>query len=387
MCFSRMLRITTLASCLILLSELPSQAQTTDGSSLFKQIRPYVVGVSAKNSGRLSRSGSGVVIGVNEILTNCHVIDGAGELSIEFSDGEIGSAIPGERVGKLDLCILAAKTGARKFPKPSPVSSIKVGQRVFALGNPLSLTESFSDGLISGIRKRDGQTVLQTTAPISPGSSGGGLFDSAGRLVGITTFTLVRGQNLNFAIPAEYIKILRDAQPKTTVSAGGNKVTFKGVPFGSSTAIFLETFPGAKCNDIFREQVHCVGNGIEYLGRVGSYFAQFYKERFAWVIFKWAVKSEEDPKSLARYIQSRVEAYFGSPTSDEWAEALESDKKTVGFQIVARWEVSKEQSISVGFCTSGDWMACEGVRGAYLELDDKRFPLSSVVPTVPQKDF
>jgi len=64
---------------------------------------------------------------------------------------------------------------------------------------------TISEGLVSGVREADAQTWVQTTAPISPGSSGGGLFDTQGRLVGITTFLLKDKQNLNFAVPAESI--------------------------------------------------------------------------------------------------------------------------------------------------------------------------------------
>jgi hypothetical protein len=75
-----------------------------------------------------------------------------------------------------------------------------VGDRVYAVGAPLGLELSITDGLVSGYRKRNYLTLIQTSAPISPGNSGGGLFDSKGRLVGITTFKLRDGENLNFSL-------------------------------------------------------------------------------------------------------------------------------------------------------------------------------------------
>jgi len=74
---------------------------------------------------------------------------------------------------------------------------------VYAVGAPEGLEMTLSEGLISGFRDFRGQRVVQTSAPISHGSSGGGLFDEVGGLVGITTFMLGAGQNLNFAILAE----------------------------------------------------------------------------------------------------------------------------------------------------------------------------------------
>jgi hypothetical protein len=66
---------------------------------------------------------------------------------------------------------------------------------------------SLSAGLVSQLRGAEGAPLVQTTAPIAPGSSGGGLFDERGRLVGLTTFQRERGQNVNFALPAEWVVV------------------------------------------------------------------------------------------------------------------------------------------------------------------------------------
>ena len=89
----------------------------------------------------------------------------------------------------------------------APTESLRVGSRVYAIGNPRGLETTISDGLLSGIRRSDTNdfTALQITVPISAGSSGGGLFDAQGRLIGITTFYIKEGQNLNFALPASWI--------------------------------------------------------------------------------------------------------------------------------------------------------------------------------------
>src|SRR5207248_2526247 len=77
--------------------------------------------------------------------------------------------------------------------------------KVFAIGSPLGLANTLSDGLVSGHREIDSVTVIQTTAPISPGSSGGPLLGADEKVVGVTTFAFKGGQNLNFAIPAAHV--------------------------------------------------------------------------------------------------------------------------------------------------------------------------------------
>jgi Tfp pilus assembly protein PilF len=87
----------------------------------------------------------------------------------------------------------------------SPASRLRVGEPVYAIGAPQGLELSLSGGLVSALRTVRGELFIQTDAAISRGSSGGGLFDQNARLVGITTFYLDGGQNLNFAIPIERV--------------------------------------------------------------------------------------------------------------------------------------------------------------------------------------
>ncbi len=83
--------------------------------------------------------------------------------------------------------------------------------RQLRVSSPLGLENSISEGIISGTREKNGVFLIQTTAPISPGNSGGGLFDSEGKLIGITTFKLKGGENLNFAIDSSFVSEIFDA--------------------------------------------------------------------------------------------------------------------------------------------------------------------------------
>jgi hypothetical protein len=88
------------------------------------------------------------------------------------------------------------------------MAGLSVADKVYAIGNPRGLEGTFSEGLVSSIRRGDGAAMLQITAPISQGSSGGPVFDDRGRVVGVAVGMLEAGQNLNFAIPADYLEAL-----------------------------------------------------------------------------------------------------------------------------------------------------------------------------------
>jgi len=177
---------------------------------VFEKASPSVVTVQTLDStGHLIGFGSGVVIAPGEVVTNCHVVEGGARLRV--SKGNHTSPAYVRFYDKTrDLCQLHA-TQVASFARPVrgvvAMEDLRVGQRVYAIGGPRGLELTLSDGLISGLRQNESGSiqVIQTTAPISPGSSGGGLFDQDGRLVGITTFLMEESQNLNFALPASWV--------------------------------------------------------------------------------------------------------------------------------------------------------------------------------------
>jgi S1-C subfamily serine protease len=151
-----------------------------------------------------------VAISEDLAMTNCHVIDNpSNEIVIGSARMDAPSSVELVAVNiDADRCVVKGRNlrlrpvaGIRAF------DSLQIGEPLYAIGNPQRLQWTISDGLLSGKRIDGEYRWLQTTAPISPGSSGGGLFDSRGNLVGITTKSMVglwgRNQNLNMAIPAE----------------------------------------------------------------------------------------------------------------------------------------------------------------------------------------
>lgn len=190
---------------------------------LYKLLAPSVVVVETLDSqGAVIKFGSGVAVLLNEedhrneidsraqqssIVTNKHVIEEGQAWRVRQGES-VWPAVLSHIDPERDLCWLQV-TGFKGPNVPLRASStLSVGERVYAIGAPEGLELTLSEGLISGLRKYDEARLIQTTAAISPGSSGGGLFDFQGRLVGITTFYLKEGQNLNFALPAEWIKTL-----------------------------------------------------------------------------------------------------------------------------------------------------------------------------------
>ena len=178
-----------------------------DSAELYERESPGIWVVSVYDAqGVRFGMGSSVVIGPEELVTNCHVLKGGRSVSIRREKITHAASLL-HADAERDLCILRAKGLTAPAVKIAPLSALKVGQKVYAIGAPRGYELTLSDGLLSSLNKdeRDRIVRLQTTAPISPGSSGGGLFNAQGQLVGITYLMRTDAQNLNFAIPAQWI--------------------------------------------------------------------------------------------------------------------------------------------------------------------------------------
>lgn len=154
--------------------------------------------------GKLEGQGSGIAIASNRLVTNCHVVRDAHGLKVRH--GKVEREARWLRADlQRDLCVLEV-AGLDMIPARLRKSSdLAIGEQVFAVGNPLGFDLSVSEGLISALSPAGGETRIFTSAALSPGSSGGGMFDMEGRLVGITTAILNLGQNLNVVLPADWI--------------------------------------------------------------------------------------------------------------------------------------------------------------------------------------
>lgn len=219
----------------ILLAALPVHAKPA--TELFESVSNSIVVVYGKNSrGKAESLGSGVVLSTGEIVTNCHVIEKSVIFSVKHGNREYPAALKHADHDR-DVCSLSVADLDAPAATLGGTKSLKVGQKVFAIGAPNGLELTLSEGIISSLREVKGGRYLQISAPISPGSSGGGLFDEDGRLVGLPTFYLAEGQQLNFAVPVEWVKEL--PQRQTVARKADRKAARTGL-FWLNKAIELE---------------------------------------------------------------------------------------------------------------------------------------------------
>ncbi len=198
-----------------------TQAATT-AEAVYKQVSPGVVTITAVvNSGRGSgqATGSGIVLDTNgNILTNAHVIAGAQQIQVTFSDGRTVNATLVGSNSSADLAVIRVSVAASTL---HPVTlgnsdSAQVGDTVYAIGSPFGLSGSLSQGIVSNL-KQSGRTsngsnlsgLIQTDAAINPGNSGGALVNTQGEVIGINSSieSPVDGNvGVGFAIPINQVK-------------------------------------------------------------------------------------------------------------------------------------------------------------------------------------
>jgi hypothetical protein len=186
-----------------------------DASLIYKNIVNSTVTIITDNGSQ----GSGFFIAPNIIATNYHVIEGSTTASCYLNNSEIKYKIDGYlALDKAVDLILLKISGLNKPSIKLSTSDVSIGQKVFVIGSPIGLSATITDGIISGMRNFEGYKLIQMSAPISPGSSGGPVLNSRGELIGISVLQYKEGQNLNFAIPMNNLKILMDLKKDTPTS-------------------------------------------------------------------------------------------------------------------------------------------------------------------------
>jgi len=185
-----------------------------DASSVYEKAAPSVVFITCVDGkGRVS-SGSGVILRADGIIaTNFHVISDAVAAKVQLSNSDIYDDVSVlDTDERKDIAILKIKAVNLPVLSVADSDSVKVGATVYAIGSPRGLTGSLSSGIVSSLRPASelsseltGFRIIQFTAPASPGSSGGALLDDTGKLLGLVFANKPGGQNLNAAIPVNYV--------------------------------------------------------------------------------------------------------------------------------------------------------------------------------------
>ena len=188
--------------------DIPAIAKAANGS--------IVSIVMSDKDGKPIAQGSGFLVSKDGVIvTNYHVISEGSSAIVKLPDGAF-YVVDGVLAFDKARDVAVIKAHGQNFQTLTLGNSdrVQVGGEVVAIGNPLSLESTVSNGIVSGIRTAEehGGKFLQVTAPISPGSSGGPLFNMAGEVVGITTLYLKGGENLNFSIPINDAKRLLPAE-------------------------------------------------------------------------------------------------------------------------------------------------------------------------------
>jgi len=198
----------------------PSDAELLDAYSravtaVVERVGPAVVSIHIGERRRASEfepagAGSGLVITPDGyILTNSHVLANAREIRALFIDGQKLMATVVGRDASTDLAVIRVTASGLDYASLIDSSGLRVGQLVIAMGNPLGFQSTVSTGVVSSLgralRSQDGrliENIIQHTAPLNPGNSGGPLLDSRGRVIGINTAIIAMAQGIGFAIPA-----------------------------------------------------------------------------------------------------------------------------------------------------------------------------------------
>ncbi|NHQ59035.1 tetratricopeptide repeat protein [Chlorobium sp. BLA1] len=207
------------ASLFIVFTTLPTEAKSA--AEVFADVSGSVVVIhNYDKNEKLQNIGSGVMLASGKVATNYHVIEQTGKITVIYKGREY-PATPLYFDRFRDVCSLNVPGLPESRITIGSTHELKTGDKVYALGAPQGIELTFSDGIISGLRQVDKGFYIQTTAPISAGSSGGGLFDENGRLIGLPTYFFKQGQQLNFALPVEWILDLpnRVAVQDTILSA------------------------------------------------------------------------------------------------------------------------------------------------------------------------
>ena len=227
-CMQRMVRrlfvqIFGLVMCVLLLSIQP--AYSLDAKSLFKNTRNSVVLVMSFDANNQPLAlGSGFFVGDGKtVATNYHVIESASSVTIKLMSGKVAAVdtVVGVDI-EHDLVLLSvpSKGSPLKLAERTP----EVGEDIVVIGNPKGLEGTLSRGIVSGAREEKGSLFYQITAPISPGSSGGPIISEQGEVLGIASFYVQGGQNLNFAMPSAFIhRLLRKPETKTLAAVTRKK--------------------------------------------------------------------------------------------------------------------------------------------------------------------
>lgn len=281
-------------------------------------------------SGQALGIGSGFAIAPDQVLTNAHVIAGASHVSVRPIQGEDDVPVTELLLVDEQMDLALMRVGADTLD-PIPLrgdTASSVGDSVYAVGSPLGLEGTFSEGIVSGYRTVGDVELMQITAPVSPGSSGGPVLNGEGDVVGVAMGALVRGQNLNFAIPStlvsSFLKQEHSPQPIGAAETVGGEAPAVDVGGALNEAVQGTTLRF----DAFGSYTFSVRNQLPRAVHDIEVLVVFYDAEDRPLDVDNVRVRKEVPAGLAQRIASEVDASVqevvtGSPYNQEVATRVE----------------------------------------------------------------
>ncbi|HEX5084388.1 MAG TPA: trypsin-like peptidase domain-containing protein [Blastocatellia bacterium] len=217
----RIIISTTLLAIFIHVSVFAQNQALKSPSEIAREQSKAVVIIEALDErGSVTGQGSGfIVTPQGAVVTNLHVVQGAASLRVKLPGGDAYKTSDLVDVDDVkDIAIVKIKGFKLPVVTLGDSDKAETGEAVVAISSPEGLVNSISTGVISGVRRFDTHRVFQISAPISQGSSGGALFNSGGEVIGVITYLLKSGQNINFAVPINYARGMIGDQPSKTLA-------------------------------------------------------------------------------------------------------------------------------------------------------------------------
>ncbi len=223
--FARSISILLFGTSFVLAAApLPAQTATDKtAAEIAASAGPSVVFVKTSDAkGTQIGVASGFIVDpAGAVVTNFHVVAGASVVEVELQNGEIFDAVGVISFdARRDLALVKIRRNRLPALRLGATDVLKQGQHIVAVTNPLGLERTLSEGIISAIRVVEGTRYLQFSAPASPGSSGGPLMNLQGEVVGVITKGVADpgAQNLNFAVPVDYLEPILGQESKYTLA-------------------------------------------------------------------------------------------------------------------------------------------------------------------------
>lgn len=306
-----------------------------------------------------SGHGSGVIVDGNGVIyTNYHVIEDSKSLAIKLSNGDVFVNVDLLAQDELrDIAILKVSGYDLPVAPLGNSNTVSVGDKVSVVGAPEGLTGTISSGIVSAKRRVEGRELIQIDAAISPGSSGGAVFDAEGRVIALAVSQYVEGQNLNFAVPINYARGLDGSRGETTTFASGENLLLT-VPTNISGGDLASTETLSKVDIV---EIASLALGSDFAGpdADGDYFAERDSGGNIWLVF-----DEDDAFYLSIYWS------LDSVVVDKefFAQLLRLNFRTKQVSVGLYNANDEKESLWVGLEGNTKWIRAKELSAAVNEL-------------------